>query len=359
VNRLYDIEVWSNSGVNLGNLSRLAKSKRYSMSRNDAETFSCTIDLQALERMAARIGEHPRNLLLPRQMNLRIKRAGEYLFGVQVDASPPDMSSDGEVIQLEASGYLNLLKDRTVTATFTATEATSIGTGIISAVQAVPGGNMGITVSPTQYVTGIQRDRTYSREEAKDKLQRLTNLRDGRFDFRFSHDKVFQTYEALGAVRSDLRLVYGRNVAQAGFSQLLPRNRINGLGSGFGADQLTSIQDDTASQAAYYMREKTSLFNSVQTQSVLDQNVAAQLAYYRELRYIPVVTITGHELPAQFLSIGDRIWLNLTARQYTDIILGWYRLERMEVEVDDNDFESSIRLYFDNDFVDPETGESV
>ncbi len=44
---------------------------------------------------------------------------------------------------------------------------------------------------------------------------------------------------------------------------------------------------------------------------------------------------------------------------YTDNILGWYRLERMEVDVDDNDFESSIRLYFDNDFVDPETGESV
>ena len=89
------------------------------------------------------------------------------------------------------------------------------------------------------------------------------------------------------------------------------------------------------------------------------QNVAAQLAYYRELRYIPVVTITGHELPAQFLSIGDRFFLDLTARPYTDNILGWYRLERMEVDVDDNDFESSIRLYFDNNFVDPETGESV
>src|SRR3954471_23210948 len=304
MNRLYDIEVWSNSGVYIANLSRLAKDKRWSMTRNDAETFSCTIDLQALERMAARIGEHPRNLLLPRQMNLRIKRAGDYLFGVQVDASPPDISSDGEVIQLEASGYLNLLKDRTVTAAFTGTEATSIGTGIISAVQAVPDGNMGLTISPTQYATGVLRDRTYDREEAKDKLQRLTNLRDGRFDFQFSHDKVFRTYEALGAVRSDLRLVLGRNVTQAGFSQILPRNRIIGLGSGFGADQLSSVQDDPASQAAYYMREKISQFNSVSVQTTLDQNVAAQLAYYKDIRYIPVVTITGHELPAQFLSIG-------------------------------------------------------
>ena len=59
-------------------------------------------------------------------------------------------------------------------------------------------------------------------------------LRDGRFDFQFSHDKVFRTYEALGAVRSDLRLVLGRNLSRAGFSQLLPRNRIIGLGSGFG-----------------------------------------------------------------------------------------------------------------------------
>ncbi len=107
------------------------------------------------------------------------------------------------------------------------------------------------------------------------------------------------------------------------------------------------------------MRERISQFNSVQNQATLDQNVAAQLAYYRELRYIPVVTITGHELPAQFLSIGDRFFLDLTARPYTDNILGWYRLERMEVDVDDNDFERSIRLYFDNDFVDPETGENA
>ncbi len=357
--RLYEVEVWSNSGVYLASLSSLAKNRRYTMGRNEAETFSCTLDLQALDKLAARIGEHPRNLLLPRQMNLRVKRAGEYLFGVQVDASPPDIASDGESIQVDASGYLNLLKDRTVTATFSQVEATSIATGIVSAVQAVSGGHMGITVSPTQYVTGVLRDRTYVREEAKDKLQRLTNLRDGRFDFRFSHDKVFRTYEALGAVRSDLRMVLGRNVSRAGFSQLLPRNRIIGLGSGFGTDQLVSVQDDAASEAGYYMREKVSLFNSVQTQSVLDQNVAAQLAYYRELRYIPVVTITGHELPPQFLSIGDRLFVDLTASRYTDNILGWHRLERMEVDLDDNDFESSIRLYFDNDFVDPETGENV
>src|SRR4051794_2804464 len=329
MNRLYDIEVWSNSGVYIANLSRLAKDKRWSMTRNDAETFSCMIDLQALERMAARIGEHPRNLLLPRQMNLRIKRAGEYLFGVQVDASPPDISSDGETIQLETSGYLNLLKDRTVTASFNATEATSIATGIISAVQAVPGGSMGFTIHPSQYATGVLRDRTYDREEAKDKLQRLTNLRDGRFDFKFSHDKVFRTYQALGAVRSDLRLVLGRNISRAGFSQLLPRNRIIGLGSGFGADQLLSIQDDAASRAAYYMREKISQFNSVVVQDTLDQNVAAQLAYYKDFRYIPSVTISGADLPDDILTIGDRLFLDFTARSYLDHILGWYRLERM------------------------------
>lgn len=355
--RLYQVEVWSNGGVYLADISHLAKNRSWSMTRNDAETFNCTIPLQPLQQLAASIGEHSRNLLLPDQMNLRIKRDGQYLFGVQIDESPPDISPTDESISVQCSGYLNLLKDRTVTATFTATEATSIATGIINSVQAVA--SMGITVSGTQYATGVVRDRTYAREEAKDKLQRLTNLQNGRFDFKFSHNKVFQTYSELGAVRSDLRLVLGRNVTNAGFRQILPRNRIIGLGSGFGADQLISVQDDTPSQTGYYMREKISQFNSVQSQTVLDQNVAAQLAYYKELRYIPAITITGKELPADFLTPGDRLFLDLTARQYTDNILGWYRLERMEVTIDDNDFESDIKLYFDNQFVDPESGENV
>ena len=357
--RLYEVEVWSNSGVYIANISQLAKNRQYSMSRNDAETFSCEIDLQALQRLAARLGEHPRNLLLPDQMNFRIKRAGEYLFGVQIHESPPDISPSSESIQVQSSGYLNLLKDRTVTANFTATESTSIGTGIVTAVQAVTGGNMGITLHASQYATGVLRDRTYVREEAKDKLQRLTNLQDGRFDFKFSPSKVFRTYSELGAVRSDLRLTLGRNITHAGFRQILPRNRIIGLGSGFGANQLISIQDDTASQAGYYMCEKISQYNSVSVQSTLEQNVAGELAYYKDLRYIPAITITGSELPDDFLTPGDRLWLDLTARQYMDNILGWYRLERMEVTIDDSDFESAIKLYFDSQFVDQESGENV
>jgi hypothetical protein len=218
---------------------------------------------------------------------------------------------------------------------------------------------MGITIDPSQYATGVLRNRDYDRDQAKDKLQRLTNLENGRFDFAFSADKVFKTYEALGATRDDLILTYGRNIKQARVSQILPSNHITGIGSGFGADQLISIQDDAASRAAYYMREKITQFNSVELQSELDENTKAILEYYKDLRSIPVVTITGSDLPSTFLSIGDRLFVDLSGQKYTDNVFGWYRLERMEVAIDDNDFETDISLYFDNQYVDPETGENV
>jgi hypothetical protein len=357
--RLYTIEVWSNSGAFIADISHLCRNRRYSMERNEAETFQCSIDMDELHRLAAKIGEHPRTLLLAYQMNLRIRRGGSYLFGAQIVGSEPTMGRDSRDISVQATGYLNLFKERYVTETFTATEATEIATGIIDAVQDVSGGDMGITISGSQFETGVLRNRDYDREEAKDKLQRLTNLQNGRFDFAFSADKVFTTYEALGATRDDLVLTYGRNIKQARVSQILPSNHITGIGSGFGADQLISIQDDAASRAAYYMREKISQFNSVELQSTLEENTKAVLEYHKELRLIPVVTITGNDLPGTFLSVGDRLFVDLSGQKFTDNVLGWYRLERMEVAIDDNDFETDISLYFDNQYVDPETGANV
>jgi hypothetical protein len=355
----YTVEVWSSSGVLIADISHLCKGRRYTLQRNEAETFQATIDVGELDRLAAKVGEHPRTLLLPEQMNLRIKRDDDYLFGAEIVRSEPDYARDSRTISLQAVGYLNLLKERYVTASFTATEATDIATGIIDYVQGVSGGDMGIIVNPSQYVTGVPRNRDYDRDEAKDKLQRLTNLENGRFDFQFSADKVFTTYESLGAIRSDLRLVYGQNVKRAGITQILPHNHITGLGSGFGADQLVTVKDDAASRAAYYMREKISQFNSVELQETLEENTQAVLDYYKELRSIPVPVITGNDLPDTFLTPGDRLFVDLTAERYTDNVLGWYRLERMEVSLDDNDFETDIALYFDNQYVDPESGENV
>ncbi len=48
-----------------------------------------------------------------------------------------------------------------------------------------------------------------------------------------------------------------------------------------------------ASRVAYYMRERISQFNSVELQETLDENTGAVLNAYRELRSVPVITISG------------------------------------------------------------------
>src|SRR5688500_12640622 len=115
--RFYEMEVWSNSGVYLADIAHLAKNRKYTITRNDAETLEFNLDADKLAAFAKKIGEHPRNLLLPYQMNVRVKRDGQPMFGVQIDESPPTLDKSRS-IDVFGSGYLNLLKQRTVTDTF-------------------------------------------------------------------------------------------------------------------------------------------------------------------------------------------------------------------------------------------------
>jgi hypothetical protein len=257
---------------------------------------------------------------------------------------------------MKCSGYLNLFKDRYITKDYSATESTSIATDHITTTNT--DSDTGVTINASQYATGVTHDKSYPRNNVKDNIKNLSNLTGSKFDFAFSADKVFTTYEALGAVRGDFKLMWGPNgnIKSYSVEQVLPYNRITCLGSGFGQDQITSIQNDATSQSTYYLREKIIQYNSVSVQTTLDDHAASDLDDYKDLRYIPVLTTTGSLLPSTFLSVGDKVFLDLTANAYTNNILGWYRIEKMEVSLDANDYEQDINLYFDNKDVDQDEG---
>lgn len=369
-NRLYVIELFAQNGLRLADISALAFNRRFTMQRNEAETLTFDLNLYAFENYCANAlgGADPKVLIAPYVTDVKVKRGANYLFGAQVvDVSfdlAQDMSRAGEggtgatattqdqIVTITCTGYLNLLKDRYITKTYTATERTSIATDIINTTQGQTNGSVGITIG-TQITTGLLSDRTYQLDNVKLKLQELAALSDSPFDFNFSPLKDFRTYSKIGARRTDINLIYGGPLGNvAGFtldrSAINLFNKIYGIGSGFGTDQLTSTQIDLPSQLNYYIREQVDQFNSVLLQPTLDTNTTTAVALAKDILELPVVTITGKELPATFLSVGDRIPLKVLNHPFLSNINGLYRIEQMDVTIDENDFESAIKLTFDS-----------
>jgi hypothetical protein len=367
---IYEFELWSSSGQRLADISRLTQKRSFTIQRNEAETLNFQLDLYAFEAFADGIGVPANVLLNPYATDVKVKRNGTYLFGTQVVAAPLDAAADmsrvtesgggggissfDHLITVSCQGYLDLFKDRYLTYSYSQQDASFIAGDMLGQAQTAPNGNVGVTLGTSNYLTGVLRDRNYTRQNIKTELQNLTQLIDGRFDFAFDSNKVFNIYSQIGAKRSDIQFTFGGpqgniiglNTENSATSLY---NEIIGLGSGFGADQIVSTQDDPSSQLNRYLRQDIKQYNSVVIQSTLDQNAQADLALEKDLLVMPQITISGKELQnIPFISVGDRIQVNAVGHSFLTNLNGYYRVEKMAVSLDDNDFESEIRLYLDN-----------
>jgi hypothetical protein len=365
--RLYEFEVWSATGSRIADISAYCFDRRYTRQRNEAETLTFSVNLFAFEAYCRDHlgGIDPSTIIAPYVTDIKVKRNGQYLFGAQVIDVSFDLKNSGAGngvnptdyrVTITCTGYLNLFKDRYVTKTYSGMEATSIASDLLTTTQAQTNGSVGVTIG-SSYATGITRDRTYQRDNVKLKIQELTQLQDGNFDFDFTWDKQFRAYEQIGARRTDIQFIYGGplgNVAgfQLGRSAINLYNKVYGIGSGFGADQLQSTQVDTVSQLKYYVRENIVQFNSVILQPTLDQNTLGAVALSKDILELPKITVTGKEIRGTFLGVGDRIPLKVNDHPWLANIDGLYRIEKMDVTIDENDFESAIDLTFDSYGVD-------
>lgn len=345
----YEIELWSRTGVLLADISKYVKNLAFSMERNEAEDVSFDIDLSSLQNLASSIGVSPLTILGPYQTDVKIKRNGEYLFGSHVGYVETVIGSTNGTVRVRAFGYLNLLIDRYVTKTYTQVDAVQIAWGLIYETQQQTNGDLGITQSATQTVT-VDRDRTYIRQNVKEGIVNLTKLINGNFDFEFTHDKEFKTYTLIGSNKSEnLKFIYPGNIKEL----IVPRdglalyNKIYGLGSGFGEEVLSSTQGDDDSQLNYGVHERISTYNSVILQDTLDQNTAAELNLRKYLLEIPQMVVNGEDFDLNNIGIGDRVTVRVEDNPFLATVDGVYRIERIEVTVDENEAEE-IKIYFDN-----------
>lgn len=356
-----EIELWSRDGTRLADISHLCQNVWYSEERNEAEALQFSLNLDALESyLINEAGLDPVSNFREGQTEIKVKENGEYAFGAQLYYVPINLNTDGSAtIAVQATGYLNFFKDRypNPNVKFTNREAVEIFYDLVDQAQSVTNGNYGIITRPAgYYVTGKNRDRSYEPYTSSTKLnmQRLTALQDGRFDFRILHDKNLMTYPQIGSPRTDFKVDFDRkNFRSSLVSAVLNRgannlyNRVIGLGSGFGTDQLIYEANDLYSQIEFGLRELPVQFNEVSTQSVLVENAAARLEQVKRLLRMPQVTLSGANLPAQRVEVGDIIPVRMTGRRLLEDLTGYYRIERKEVSYDENFFIEAMTLYFE------------
>lgn len=344
----YELELWIN-GVQVGDISRLAKDRKFVLRRNASEDLTFTMDLTAFEGYCAAAGRSPLATLEPYVTDIRVKRMGAYLFGVQVVELNYNLDAAGIKMQCRATGFLDLFKDRYITKSYTAEEATAIWRDAIAETQSGDTSNdFGVEQGDQQYTTAILRDRDYVDQNVRDLLINLTSLVDGNFDFRFNHDRTYEIFEQIGSDRPGNKFTYPYNISSAS----VPRTALNlfnfiiGLGSGFGEETLRSEQYDTESRLNYKTRQKIVTFNSIAVQDTLDENTNAYLQRVKEILMLPSVKTNGEFCDLSVIGVGDRVPVEVQGHAALPLN-DTYRIEQIECSLDDNDAED-ISLTIDN-----------
>lgn len=357
----YRIELWTRTGQRIADITRFCQNISFSEERNEAEELRFKLNVDAFEAyLINEAGSDPISNFREGQTEVKLRRDNEYLFGTQLYDASIDLNADGSVsANVVCTGYLNFLMARypDPTVTYTQMESVLIFYDLIRRAQSVTNGNYGLKI-PTSgyYVTGVKRDRSYEAYTSTTKLnmQRLTELESGNFDFKILADKTVMTYPSLGSPRTDFKLVFDRrNFRSSITSARLNRsasglfNQIIGIGTGFGEDMMTSIQNDTASQVEFWLRQNPVQFNEVSVQATLNENAKAALARVKKLLRLPQITLSGNDMPENGIDVGDSIPIQMTGLRLIEDMSGVHRVERKETKLDENGFESDVTLYFE------------
>lgn len=344
----YAFEIVNPAGELVADFTGRAFARRLTLSRNEAEDIFFVMDLNEFERYCDLLDLEPQNVLAVYQNEVRVKRGLNYICGGQLSYIESRINQDRQVIEVRATGFLNLFKDRytDVERIFTAEEATTIASTLIDESQALDNGDFGVTMGVMATVG--DHDRTYRRTNIKDALQALTRVQTNAFDFEFTYDKVFNTYESIGSNRPDIIFEFPGNIKSIGvpLDATGVANQIIVLGSGFGEEAAIQVTvDDEASQLNYKLRQKIITPNSVQEADTLTDHGNAELSAWSVPFELPSIEVDGNLVPyVGDYGIGDRVRVRIENYKMLEHIDAVYRIEKIDISVDDNDNEN-VKLY--------------
>lgn len=361
-------ELYNPAGLLLMDITGLATSRQFNKTRNDADEIMFNIDLREFERLAQSMNEDPATLLIANNTEVRVSSRGVYIGGGQIVQPTGILEPTREELEVRAYGFLNLLSMRYsgYDEVYTNVEITSIPQTQLANTQSLTNGNLGITIGHVDTVGPITWE--FRQQDLKSSWQDLASLQAGGFDMEITADKKLNLYVLQGSYRNDIQLEYGANVKQAKIEVdgTQSANEIIALGAGIGAEATVTLQgqpgvtqlpewigtDGTPNPTGTYSLDSVpAQLNTTLLQNVVTFNGIGEIGGSPNLLKMtqatllatafPVITIqVVVELNGPYISdisIGDYIWVNMSKHPYYRGINGYYRLQRYEASIDDED----------------------
>lgn len=267
------------------------------------------------------------DMLLLGDKELYIYRKGILLWGGELTTSDIKVDDATETATITAKGFLDLLSKKLVgTAasprTFTATDAGTIVSTLLSEVQTGTNASLGIATGIIQ--TSVNRTVSYSYQDLQQIIQNLSsdNIDEG-FDFDVDAQKKLSIwYPARGRVRSDITFEYGRNLfsfeEQADASGMV--NEVIVLGAGSGGSMVTQTVDQATEQATYKIRQTTLSKKDTSDTGILSASGQAQLTLLDTPQKQLTIGVEGNIDPIiGSYNCGDSV--------HVVIKKGWYSLD--------------------------------
>lgn len=349
----YKVVVFSKDGLAMGNIFSLCENFSWSKTRNDAESVSFDLNLDRYEEYITAIGfgDNPRNFMETGRNDIRIMRNGQWLLGTNIIKFGYTGGEKGVTMKVQCSGYLNYYKKRYIDIDYDDTAQELILWGVIDQANQKYGGDYGVRQG-IHYGATVLRDRHQVRKEVKSFFQQMSQVLGGP-DFEFTHDKLLNTYQAIGSYRPDIRLTFPGNIAGWSFDRSIENvtNFIYGIGSGNGEDAVQAEAEDTDSEDYLYRREQIVTYNSIVDETNLQQNIDALKHYAANPIELPTLTVEDGVLDLSTVGIGDTLPVDLRGNKSLAHINGYYRIESISCSVDKNGAET-VDLTFDDIDVD-------
>lgn len=339
----YTVELFDKAGTLLADLTDKAMGRKLILSRNEADDISWNLDLNAFEEYCEQLGKDPNSIIKSNSTEIRIRRGDKYIGGGEITFAEIQIKDNSFVINIRASGFLNMFNKRKTGSLLTFENETGpdIGWALINETQSKLYGDFGVTRGLIAVTDPLNRQ--YTRTNIKEALQSLTTSELSPHDMEITAEKVYNTYVRIGSNKPELVFEVGRNILTIGVpidgTPLF--NELTAIGQGFGDEaQIQYIASDFESQAEYLLREETRTYSDIIDQEVLEDFAEADLRSMSNVIQIPSITVTGDIAP--FITdygIGDRITITGFKHKMLRHLNDLYRIERIELSVDDNDHE--------------------
>ncbi len=350
----YTIEIVNSSGQLVADVSGIATGRRYTVRRNRAETINLSFDLGEATRLARALGLSFTQLFAPGVNEVRVMRGARPMVGGQIVYVEPQLTADSRTMEVRATGFLDLFKDRYMLPTFpgtnergetvyNATDMGAVAWDIISKTQALTNGSFGVTQGTIQASRLMGETYQPFATNIKDILIGLTERING-IDFAFTPEKVFNVYyPGLGTDKTELLFSYPGNIQE--ISAPIDATEIVNLsinrGSGNGLDQqIIRSRLDLATQPTYSRRERIDDYPSINVAATLDEKGEETLRRFATPTRIPQVTLDGAaDPPLGSYWMGDRVRFAVNDPAFAELDGQSWRINEIDVTVSDLDHE--------------------